>query len=101
MNCKRTLEKPNGRRIRYVLKEKLKLIKEKIKDWHKTHTHNMEGNIKEAKEELSRIEIKGESINLSEKYMNRKRETTSKFYKLSDFNYSIPWQRAISKWLKE
>ncbi|PNX72998.1 cysteine-rich receptor-like protein kinase [Trifolium pratense] len=61
----------------YVLKEKFKLIKVRLKEWHKRHTQNLEAKIKEAKEDLKRLEIKGELGGLSEEEANTWRERAS------------------------
>jgi len=44
----------------YVLKEKLKLIKASLKDWHQTHTQNLKGTIKEVKDKISSLDVNGE-----------------------------------------
>jgi hypothetical protein len=85
----------------FVLKEKLKRIKEKLKGWHKSHTQNLVGRIKEAKEELNRLEIKGESVGLLEEEILTKREKAAQIYKLSNLNCSIQWQKSRIRWLKE
>ncbi|XP_058762569.1 uncharacterized protein LOC131635950 [Vicia villosa] len=82
----------------YVLKEKLKLIKGKLKDWHKQHTQNLEGKIKSAKEELNLLEVKGESSTLSTMEIDRKREVYLNLHKLMYLNCSIQCQRARIKW---
>lgn len=85
----------------FTLKEKFKLIKENLKEWHKYDTQNMEGKIKYLKEELNRIEIKRETGGLMEEEMNRKREITILLDKVSNLNCSIQWKIARSMWLKE
>ncbi|XP_058746287.1 uncharacterized protein LOC131619177 [Vicia villosa] len=85
----------------YVLKEKLKLIKGKLKDWHKQHTQNLEGKIKSAKKELNFLEFKGESTTLSSMEIDRKREVYSYLHKFMNINCSIQCQRARIKWLRE
>lgn len=85
----------------YVLKEKLKMIKYKLKEWHKTHTQNLEGKIIKAKEELNTLEIKGESTSLSSLELDRRREASVDLHKLMNLNYSIQCQRSWIKWLRE
>jgi hypothetical protein len=85
----------------YVLKEKLKLIKEKLKGWHKEHTQNLEGKIKEVKTELKRLELKEEAEDLTDEEINTKREKSALLHSLSNMECSIQWQKARVKWLKE
>lgn len=49
----------------FVMKEKLKMLKGKLKEWHKPHTKNLEGKIKAAKEELNKMDLKSEIEMLS------------------------------------
>jgi NADH:ubiquinone oxidoreductase subunit len=37
----------------YVLKEKLKMIKVALREWHQSHTHNIPGKISSVKERIS------------------------------------------------
>ncbi|XP_058741211.1 uncharacterized protein LOC131613570 [Vicia villosa] len=85
----------------FVLKEKFKRIKECLKEWHKNHCQNLEDRIKEEKEKLNRLEIRGESIGLTEEELIARSEISSKFHNLSNLNCSLQWQRSRSKWLKE
>lgn len=50
----------------YVLKEKLKLIKESLKEWHQCHTQNVDGGCRMVKERMALLDIKGESSALEE-----------------------------------
>jgi hypothetical protein len=45
----------------YVLKEKFKLIKLALKDWHKRHATNLPARISSLKDRISDFELKGES----------------------------------------
>jgi len=44
----------------YVLKEKLKLIKGNLKEWHQRHSQILEGRCRTVKERMSSLDIKGE-----------------------------------------
>ncbi|MCH85139.1 cysteine-rich receptor-like protein kinase [Trifolium medium] len=57
----------------FVLKEKLRMIKVALKEWHGTHTTNLPGRIDSLKSRLSALDNKG----------------------------SISWQQSRSLWLKE
>ena len=45
----------------YVLKEKLKLIKLALKDWHQRHSKNLPTRISALKDRISTIELIGEA----------------------------------------
>ncbi|XP_058759958.1 uncharacterized protein LOC131633264 [Vicia villosa] len=85
----------------YVLKEKFKRIKEFLKEWHKNHCQNLEDKIEKEKEKLNSLEIRGESISLTEEELNVRSEISSKIYKLSNLHCSVQWQKSRSKWVKE
>lgn len=51
-------------RATYVAKEKLKLIKQRLKVWIKDHKEGYEQQLKEAKEELNSWDLKGENAAL-------------------------------------
>lgn len=50
----------------YVLKEKLKSVKNKLKLWNKEHCGNLDSKILESKVELLRLDLKGEGDGLTE-----------------------------------
>ncbi|GAU40608.1 hypothetical protein TSUD_28140 [Trifolium subterraneum] len=50
----------------YVLKEKFKMIKAALKDWHTTHVQNLPGRVDSLKTRLSVLDQKGEEEVLSE-----------------------------------
>ncbi|CAK8571268.1 unnamed protein product [Lathyrus sativus] len=83
------------------LKEKLNMIKNKLKEWHRWHTQNLEGMIKETKEELNIIKIKEESMKLNPVEMDPKKELTANLHKLMNLNGNIQCQRSFNRWLKE
>lgn len=49
----------------FVLKQKLKMMKAKLKEWQKPHTQNLEGKINATKEEFNKLELKREIEMLS------------------------------------
>lgn len=85
----------------FVLKEKLKLIKRKLKEWHKSHTQNLDGKINSAKEELNNIESKDELEGLSMEEIDNKRKVVVELHKLTNLNCSIMCQRSRIEWLSE
>ena len=48
----------------FVLKEKFKLLKAELKEWHKKHTSNLPGRISSLKECISLLDCKGEGTEL-------------------------------------
>jgi len=48
------------------LKEKLRLIKLALKDWHQRHLKNLPAKISDLKDRISDIEMKAESMALSD-----------------------------------
>ncbi|CAJ2638568.1 unnamed protein product [Trifolium pratense] len=85
----------------YVLKEKLKMIKADLKEWHKTHTQNIPGRIETLKGRLSVLDEKGEEDVLSEEELAEFHGVSSDIHSLSRLHASISWQQSRSLWLKE
>jgi hypothetical protein len=85
----------------YVLKEKLKLIKAALKDWHKAHAHNFPSRIEAKKERLTALDQKAEEEILSEAELVDFFGVTSDIHSLSRLHASISWQQSHSLWLKE
>ena len=48
------------------MKEKLRLIKLALKDWHQRHLKNLPAKISDLKDRISDIEMKAESMALSD-----------------------------------
>ncbi|GAU10874.1 hypothetical protein TSUD_426010, partial [Trifolium subterraneum] len=85
----------------FVLKEKFKMIKMALKDWHKTHTHNLPSRIESLQDRLATLDVKGEEMDLSGAEVVELHEVTSDIHSLSRLNASICWQQSRSRWLKE
>lgn len=85
----------------YVLKEKLKGIKYKLKDWNKEHIGNLDTLISKAKEELSRLDLKGENGALAEEEVSQRRMCRSRLQLYSSRKCSFLWQKSRLRWLKE
>ena len=83
-----------------VLKEKLKLIKGALKEWHLTHTHNLFGKIASLKERQAVIDGKGEEEDLTEEEVLELRGIFSDIHSLSRLNTSICWQQSRLNWLR-
>lgn len=63
----------------YVLKEKLKGMKLKLKGWNKNHLGNLDTQISEAKEKLLFWDLKSESIDLTDEEIMQRRSVWEKF----------------------
>jgi exonuclease III len=67
----------------FVLKEKLKLLKGALKEWHLTHSHNLSSRIDSLKVRLSALDLKGEEDSLSEVELGDLHEVTADLHSLS------------------
>ncbi|PNY15039.1 cysteine-rich receptor-like protein kinase, partial [Trifolium pratense] len=85
----------------YVLKEKFKLIKTSLKEWHTTHTQNLPSRIETLKVKLSALDEKGEENDLSEEELVEFHGISSDIHSLSRLHASISWQQSRSQWLKD
>ncbi|GAU45885.1 hypothetical protein TSUD_401090, partial [Trifolium subterraneum] len=85
----------------FVLKEKLKLIKVALKEWHLSHAQNLPSRIDSLKTRLSNLDNKGEEEDLSVDEVVDMRGITFEFHSLSRLHASISWQQSRLLWLKE
>ncbi|CAJ2644440.1 unnamed protein product [Trifolium pratense] len=85
----------------YVIKEKLKMIKVALKDWHKTHAQNLPSRIDSLKIRLSALDEKGGEDDLSEEELVELHGVSNDIHSLSRLHASISWQQSRSMWLKE
>jgi hypothetical protein len=85
----------------FVLKEKLKLIKAALKDWHTTHAQNLPSRIESKKARLAELDQKGECDALLAAKVAEFCGVTSDIHSLSRLHASISWQQSRSLWLKE
>ncbi|CAJ2641817.1 unnamed protein product [Trifolium pratense] len=85
----------------YVLKEKLKLIKAELKEWHRAHTQNLPSRIETLKARLSVLDEKGEEEALSEEELVEFQGVSLDIHSLSRLHASISWQQSRSLWLKD
>ncbi|CAJ2637040.1 unnamed protein product [Trifolium pratense] len=85
----------------YVIKEKLKMIKVALKDWHKTHAQNLPSRIDNLKIRLSALDEKGGEDDLSEEEFVELHGVSNEIHSLSRLHASISWQQSRSLWLKE
>jgi hypothetical protein len=85
----------------HVLKEKLKLMKGALREWHVAHSQNLPGMIDSLKARLSVLDAKGEAEVLSEAELEDLHGISSDIHSLSRLHASICWQQSRSTWLKE
>ncbi|KAK2427386.1 hypothetical protein QL285_025969 [Trifolium repens] len=85
----------------FVLKEKLKMMKGALKEWHVTHSQNLSSRIDSLKIRLSALDLKGEEDILSDGEREELHEVTADISSLSRLQTSINWQQSRSRWLKE
>ncbi|CAJ2632329.1 unnamed protein product [Trifolium pratense] len=85
----------------YVLKEKLKMIKVALKEWHKTHAQNLPSRIDNLKIRLASLDEKGEEDDISEEDLVELHGVSHDIHSLSRLQASISWQQSRSLWLKE
>ena len=73
----------------YLLREKLKLIKLALKEWHSVHAQNIPGRIDSLKSRLSVFDEKGEGGELSIEEVEEMRGITLDIHSMSHINTSI------------
>ena len=85
----------------FVLKEKLKLLKLALKDWHQRHSKNLPAKILSLKDKIASLDLKGESSVLSDDEIQELHGLSVDLFPLSRVNSSICWQQSRVQWLKE
>jgi len=85
----------------FVLKEKLKLLKLALKDWHQRHAQNLSARISSLKKNIASLDLKGESDVLSDGEILALHGLSEELFSLSRVNSSICWQQSRAQWLKE
>ena len=85
----------------FVLKEKLKLIKLALKEWHQSHAQNLPARILRLKDKIEVLDLKGESELLCEDEIEELHGLSEELFALVRINSSICWQRSRAQWLRE
>ena len=75
----------------YVLKEKFKLIKLVLEEWHRRHTQNLPAKISSLKDKISVFDLKGESDLLLADEVEEFHGLSDNLFSLSRINSSICW----------
>jgi len=76
----------------YVLKEKFKLIKLTLKDWHQRHSQNIPSKILIMKDKITAFDLKGESAVLFDDEIVELHGLSEDLFSLPQINNSICWQ---------
>jgi hypothetical protein len=85
----------------YVLKEKLKLLKTALKEWHADHSKSVSGRIDSLKARLAGLDGKGEDEGLLKDEIIELHDVTSTIHSISRMQTSIQWQQSRLLWLRE
>jgi len=85
----------------YVLRQKLKMIKNSLKEWHRQHSQNLEGKMSKVKDRISYFDSKGEVAPLSDVEMEELHDLSANFHPMARISNSINWQKARLNWLQE
>jgi len=78
----------------FVIKEKLKLIKAALREWHSTHVKNLPGRIDILKARLAEFDEKGAEGGLLVEEIDEMRDITNDLHSLSRVSTSISWQQS-------
>jgi hypothetical protein len=85
----------------FVLRGKLKMIKEALKEWHLAHSKHIPGKIESLKKRQSDLDEKGAEDGLSDEELHELRGVIHDIHSLSRVNTSIIWQQSRLHWLKD
>jgi exonuclease III len=85
----------------YVLKQKLKLMKFSLKEWHQQHFQNMESRMVEVKNKISVLDAKAELSALLVEEVEELHELSVNLHSMARLHNSINWQNSRMNWLQE
>ncbi|WJX12703.1 hypothetical protein P8452_03171 [Trifolium repens] len=85
----------------FILKEKLKALKFKLKEWNKLEFGNVEVRIKKLVEDICVMNLKGESLGLNSQEIVLRKNLFGEFWKLQKIKEATLFQRARSRWLSQ
>lgn len=89
------------RKKEFALKEKFKLLKRDLRDWHKEHFGEIEKQALELVKKIRVLDLKDEEEGLEEMELMRRRKHLGDILRLSRRLESIIHQQSRAKWLKE
>ena len=82
----------------FVLKQKLKMIKQYLKEWHHQHSKNLERKILDVKNWISSLDIKGEETGLLEEGRKELHELSVTLHSLALVQTSIDKDAMLFIW---
>lgn len=85
----------------YVLKNKLKALKQKIKEWNKDHFGDTFSRFKRLEEELNKIEEESADRPLDDNERILKKKLQQQVWEAAQTHESLLRQKARSRWIKE
>ncbi|KAL5148468.1 putative ribonuclease H protein [Glycine soja] len=85
----------------FVLKEKIKHLKQKLKLWHKEHFGGTFKKVQDLEEEINKLEIESADRQLSSEECMKKKKLQQDLWLAAQSHESIMRQKARSKWVKE
>jgi hypothetical protein len=85
----------------FVLKEKLKALKGKLRSWHKAVYRDMARSIDKLVEDILAIDVRGEVGFLSDEDVQIRKDKFSELWRLLKAKEENLIQRARSRWMKE
>jgi len=85
----------------FVLKEKFKLVKLALKEWHQRHTQNLPARISTLKDRIDALDLKRETTVLCDEVVEELHGFSEELFSLTRINTSICWQQSRVQWLRE
>lgn len=84
-----------------MLKEKLKLIKVALREWHQNHSQNIPSKLENIKGRMAELDEKGEHSFLGDDEVEELHDLSEELHSLSRIHSSICWQQSRIRWLRE
>lgn len=85
----------------YVLQEKLKLLKVKLKSWNWDVFGNVDHRIKKVEVEISRLDTKAELVGLTEEDVSERRLKFVELWSALNAKGSLLRQKSRIQWIRE
>ncbi|MCH79823.1 LINE-1 reverse transcriptase like [Trifolium medium] len=83
----------------FVLKEKLRGVKDRLKEWNKVEYGNIEERVKKIVEDILALDMRGENLGLTAQEVDLRKQLFDEFWKLKKSQEANIVQRSRSKWL--
>ncbi|XP_019459903.1 PREDICTED: uncharacterized protein LOC109359661 [Lupinus angustifolius] len=85
----------------FVLKEKLKILKEAIKAWNKKIFCCIDTTLSVLSRDIQALDLIGETISLDDVQVVEKKNLTAEWWKTANWRDNLLRQKSRNKWLKE